>query len=163
MLRLRDGLVERGAQVGLGLGEADHAACTHPAREQLLVVVDVLAALGVAGEADGQLAVPPGLGDGGRTAVADDDGGALHGVLQVCVVEQGAAPRECGRVRVAVLDKDVEVVVTGGASVGQPGVDPVDRPVEGVVVGADGDEYEPSARGTRERAHIRLPTSSEPR
>ena len=156
------GLVERAAQLGLGLGEAYDAAGAHAAGEQLLVVVDVLAELRVARHADRQLAVPAGLGDGRRAAVADDDGGAFHGVLQLVVLQQRAAAGDDGGARVAVLHEDVDRAEPLPASASQLSTQ-LDQPVELVVVGADRDQDEGRSGDRCARAaHIRLPTSSDP-
>ena len=100
--------------------------------------------------------------------MADDDGSAGHRGLELGVLEQGAATGQLWAPRAAVLDEDLDGLARGG-QVGEPGLDPLDGAVEGVVVGSDGDEYEGEGADEVRRAdvvgpaHIRLPTSSDPR
>jgi hypothetical protein len=69
--------------------------------------------------------------------VGDDGDGAAHGLAHLVVADHVPAGDLLGRLGGAVLHEHEVVVVP---AFGGPGVDPVHHPVEGMVVGADGDE-----------------------
>ena len=120
-----------------GLAERHQPGRAEPAGEEELVVVDVLAASRVAGDHDRQVAVPAGLQDGGRAAVADHQVGVDHRLLQLVVAEERHRAGQPGRVRVPVLHGQPD---RAGRRCACHCVQPVDEPVEGVLVGADRDQ-----------------------
>ena len=99
--------------------------------EALLVSVDVLAESRVARDAQRHMAGFAGVHDGARPSVAHDDGRVGQQVGEAVVAEEVVRLGHQGRAGRAVLDHEVDVAVPGGG-----GVDPVDHPGEGVVVGA---------------------------
>ncbi len=142
----------RPLEVGLALGQVDLVALGgQAAREGDLVVVDVLAQAVLAGHDDRDGAHVPGPQDGPGPAVADDRGRGGHGRLEGVELEVGLPLDLPGRRgRGAGLHQAAQLARVPV----QPGRGPADQAVEGVVVGADGDQQQRSLAGDR---HSRLP------
>ena len=128
-----------------GLAERDHPGGAEPAGEELLVVVDVLAASRIPGHDDRQVAVPARLQDGRRPAVADHQV-ARRPSPSAARRGRGTAPRQALRARGVCPCCTVSPIGSRGLRV--PLRQPVHEPVERVLVGADRDQ-QPDPDGRR--------------
>jgi hypothetical protein len=148
--------LEQLMQLRLGLGQVDSAGGRHSASEADLVVVDVLAEPGLARDHDREEAERPAFHDRPRPTVADDGGSVPHSSLHLGAGQVVAALSEAGGVRGPELDQAVD---PEAATALKPRVDPLHQPVEGMVIGTDGDEHQRLARLTR--GHLRTPSRSQ--
>ena len=126
--------VDGGEQGVPAVDDNGHAVVLEVLGEPQLVVVDMLVVGRVASHHDGKPARHPGVHHRGGTTVAHHDRGVTEQGQQLAVGDQ-LATIMAGRRRGSGLDD--------GDHVGMhlaPLVDPIDEPIETMVVGADGDD-----------------------
>ncbi len=128
-------------------GQADQPGALGGGGEAQLVGVDVLAATGVAGHADGSVAEATGVADQAGTAVAHHRRGLGDQGAQLRVGQVGVTLRPARGPGGAVLDDDAHLAATPVA----PAVGELHQPVERVVVGS-GQEQHGSREGCTHRS-----------
>jgi hypothetical protein len=135
--RISDGRIQLRSERRRIFGDYHLPSRRKKGAEGSLMIIDYLVKLPESRDDNGPAARSQRFDDGKRSALGDHRCGIGEEPLEFCVLEVGDATAVSRRARGAMLDHAVHAV---SRVAGEPGIHPLDQPVEAMVVGADRDD-----------------------